>query len=226
MPRLLLVEDDPALNRALEELLKEEHYDFTVSFTGDEALYLATSGSYDLLILDIMLPNMNGFAITDELRRQKIRTPILMLTAKDRVEDRVKGLEVGADDYLVKPFATTELLARIRALLRRSSVDFSDPDVLQYGNVSFRVSTRELLIADSQTVLSPKEAVLLEMFLRYPGVVLTRSQLIDRLWGYDSDVLENTLEVHVSKLRKRLEQDGCPTIQTVRGLGYRLEKAS
>ena len=227
MARILLAEDDPSLGPALRDLLIEESFDVTWVTQGDDALHMAQQNSHDIHVLDVMLPAEDGFAIVRTLREEGDRTPILLLTARDRVEDRVRGLEAGADDYLVKPFASTELIARIRALLRRSSPEFADPDVMHYCSLHLRVSTREFSIdGEAASILTPKESALLELFLRYPGIVLTRSQLIDRLWGYEADVLENTLEVHVSRLRKRLEHNGCPNILTVRGLGYRLQKGN
>lgn len=223
MPKLLLVEDDPMLGRALEELLVEEGYEVSRTDDGEVSLHLAGSGFYDALILDVMVPSMDGFEVVRSLRAQRNAVPVLMLTARDAVNDRVKGLDVGADDYLVKPFATTELLARVRALLRRSGGDSLDADVLAVDDALFHVSTRELRVDGTSHVLPPKEAALLELFMRYPRQVLTREQLMDRLWGYEGDVLENTLETYVSKLRKRLECVECPAIQTVRGLGYRLQ---
>lgn len=224
MPRILLVEDDPSLSQAVQDLLSEEHYAVRACMDGESALYEAETGSYDVIVLDIMLPIMDGLTLASTLRKKKVLTPILMLTARDRIEDKVRGLESGADDYLVKPFAATELVARIRALLRRTSPEYQEPNTLEYGEMSLKLDTRELSLGLQAFVVSPKEVLLLELFMRYPGVVMTRSQLIDRLWGYDSDVLENTLEAHISKLRKRLMAAGGPEIQTVRGLGYRLEK--
>lgn len=224
VPRILVVEDDLVLRQAIHDVLREEHYTVTLCGDGDVGLHEATHGSYDLLVLDVMLPGIDGFTVAKTLRNRKVWLPILMLTAKDHVEDRVRGLESGADDYLVKPFASTELIARIRAQLRRVSPEFQDPAILELGNLTFHPSTRETVIGDERITLTPKEAILIELFLRYPGMVLTRQQLIDRLWGYDSDVLENTLEAHISKLRRRLMAAGGPDIQVVRGLGYRLER--
>lgn len=223
MAKLLLVEDDPLLGRALEELLIEEGYDVSRTNDGEVGLHLAGSGFYDALILDVMIPNLDGFDVMRSLRGQRSSLPVLMLTARDSIADRVKGLDVGADDYLVKPFATTELLARVRALLRRQGAEMVDPDSLAIGGITLELSSRELRAGGQTYVLPPKEAALLELFMRYPRQVLTREQLMDRLWGFEGDVLENTLETYVSKLRKRLECIECPTIQTVRGLGYRLQ---
>ncbi len=223
MPKLLLVEDDKMLSGAVVQLLHEEHFEVVHVADADEGLDAAIGETFDLLIIDVMLPGMDGFSLVKKLRTQKLTVPILFLTARDHVSDRVRGLDVGADDYLVKPFASTELLARIRALLRRQGPEFSEWDTVAAGKVSLQTVSRELRIDDQVTTITPKEASLLELFLRHPGQVLTRSQLMARVWGFDEDVLENTLETYISKLRKRLEHDGCPTIQTVRGLGYRLQ---
>jgi DNA-binding response OmpR family regulator len=146
-----------------------------------------------------------------------------MLTARDRVDDRVRGLDSGADDYLVKPFAFTELIARIRAHLRRTASDYHESETLELPDLKYWVLTRELCIGREVLVMSSKEAALVELFMRYPNIILTRQQLIDRLWGADSDVLDNTLEAHISRLRKRLLAAGGPDIVAVRGLGYRLD---
>ncbi|MHB1684803.1 MAG: response regulator transcription factor [Bacilli bacterium] len=223
MLKLLVIEDDTALALAIEQLLREEGYDVSRTGDGETGLHLAASGFYDGVILDAMIPGMDGFTLLRELRRSKQKVPVIMLTARATVEDRVKGLDAGADDYLVKPFATTELAARVRALLRRHELAGDDADTIGVDTVTLRRNAREVSIGQDTFVLPPKEAALLELFLRHPRQVLTREQLMDRLWGYEADVLENTLETYVSKLRKRLEGDGCPVIQTVRGLGYRLQ---
>ncbi|KUO96816.1 response regulator transcription factor [Ferroacidibacillus organovorans] len=227
MPKILLVEDDVELANAVISLLDEEGFDADWVQDGDEALHAARSGAYDVALMDVMIPSRDGLSVVARLRKDGERLPVMMLTARDSLSDRVRGLETGADDYLVKPFAGTELIARLRALLRRvGGQEWDDPDLLTYGPLSFSVSARELTIEHTGefVVLPPKEAVLLEMFLRHPNRILTRSQLMDRVWGFEGDVLENTLESYVSRLRKRLENEGCPTIQTIRGLGYRLQK--
>jgi DNA-binding response OmpR family regulator len=225
MPRILLAEDDVRLQQAIRDMLSSEQYETTVCSDGEAALYHATSGSYDLILLDVMLPGLDGFGVAMACRKQKVLTPIIMLTAKDLVEDRVKGLDSGADDYLTKPFNSTELFARIRAQLRRTSPDYHDVELLEFGGLTYRFSTRELTVGPRTLRMTRKEAILIELFLRYPDMVLTRQQLMDRLWGDDSEILDNTLEAHVSKLRKRLASVGGPDIVAVRGLGYRLDKA-
>lgn len=224
IPRILVVEDDRSLREVICDLLADEQYDGVPCGDGEEAVDLAINGSYDVILLDVMLPGLDGLQVASSLRKHKVFTPIVMLTARDQLDDRVRGLEAGADDYLVKPFAAIELLARIRAQLRRTSPDYQDPESLVYGSCTLRLSTRELMVKDERVTLTPKEANLLELLFRYPGMVLTRHQLIDRLWGYDSDVLDNTLEAHVSKLRRHLRTLGGPEIHTVRGLGYRVDR--
>ncbi len=223
MPRLLVAEDDLMLQRAVCDLLQAEHYETRSCSDGEDALYQAATGSFDLILLDVMLPGCSGYEVAAQLRRRKILTPIIMLTARDRVDDRVQGLNAGADDYLVKPFASTELVARIRAQLRRTSPDYQEAESLQWSNLRYRFATRELAVGEEILRLSPKEAVLIELFMRYPAATLTRQQLMDRLWGDGADILDNALEAHVSKLRKRLALAGGPDIVAVRGLGYRLD---
>ncbi len=224
MPRVLLVEDDMALQKALRELLESEHYTVVVAAHGADALDEAMTNAYDLVLLDVMLPGPDGFDITATLRRHQIHTPIIMLTAKDHVGDRVRGLDAGADDYLVKPFASTELFARMRAQLRRSGRNFQEGEMLTLGTMVYRHAERELVIGQDVVSLSPKEAVLIELFFRYPKIVLTRGQLTARLWSDGSDILDNALEAHISKLRRKLQAAGGPDIVAVRGLGYRLEE--
>ncbi|MCY0876184.1 MAG: response regulator transcription factor [Firmicutes bacterium] len=224
MPRILVVEDDRSLREVICDLLADAQYEGMPCGDGEEAVHLAIHGSYDVILLDVMLPGLDGLQVASALRKQKVFTPIVMLTAMDQLDARVRGLESGADDYLVKPFASIELIARIRAQLRRTSPDYHDSETLVYGVCTLRLSTRELMVGDACVTLTPKEANLIELLFRYPGTVLTRHQLIDRLWGYDSDVLDNTLEAHVSKLRRHLRALGGPEIHTIRGLGYRVER--
>ncbi len=224
MSKILLVEDDLALQRGLRDLLLAEHFLVDVAENGEDAIDLALTDGYDVVLLDVVLPKMSGYDVAMALRTHKILTPIIMLTAKDHIADRVQGLDSGADDYLIKPFASTELFARIRAQIRRSSTEFQGLESLTFANMTYRGSTRELTIGDETGQLSPKEAILIELFLRYPSMVLTRSQLMARLWSDGSDILDNALEAHVSKLRRKLLAAGGPDIVAVRGLGYRLER--
>lgn len=221
MTSLLLVEDDRSLASALSDLLKEEQFSVDHCVDGEDALDYLAGHPYDVAIVDVMLPGMNGFTLLSKMRKDGHTLPVLMLTARDDVSDRVRGLDAGADDYLTKPFAGIELLARVRALLRRLQGEFADSDILVAGSVRFHLRSRELTVDQESETLAPKEAALLELFMRHPGQILTKEQIMRRLWGYDGDVLENTLEAYVSRLRKRLGRQECPTIQTVRSLGYR-----
>lgn len=221
MTAILIVEDDASLGAAMSDLLREEGYETEVCEQGDHALLIAVDHPFDLLIVDAMLPGLDGFALVSALRQRGHTEPVIMVTARDGVQDRVRGLNAGADDYVTKPFAAIELCARVRALLRRQQGEFVDPDFLSAGPVRFHIRTRELTVGHETDSLAPKEAALLELFMRHPGQILTKEQIMQRLWGYDGDVLENTLETYVSRLRKRLGREECPSIQTVRSLGYR-----
>jgi DNA-binding response OmpR family regulator len=220
--RLLLVEDERKLSRLLTELLEDERHTVEVAYDGDEALEFTRAGEYDLIILDVMLPKLDGIEVARRLRQSKNRTPILMLTARTEVEDRVAGLDAGADDYLTKPFAFAELLARIRALARREAPD-SVGTRLMVGELSLDLKSREVCRDDRSIELTPKEFALLEYLMRHPGQVLTGQQIADHVWSYEFDGLTNRVAVYVSYLRKKLELDGKPNpIQTVHGVGYRL----
>lgn len=219
--RLLLVEDEQKLANALKQALELRNYTVDVAYDGELGLDLATSEHYDLVILDLMLPKITGFTICQQLRADHINTPILILTAKGQVADKVTGLDCGADDYMVKPFALTELFARVRALTRRSPT-VTQP-LLKVQNltldpVSFKVSR-----AGTSISLSAKEFALLEYLLRHKGVVVSREQLVNHVWPYDSAILPTTVEVHIKHLRDKLNLPGqSPLIQTVRGFGYEL----
>ena len=184
---------------------------------------MAESASYDLVILDIMLPKKDGVTICQELRIRGINTPILMLTAKDSVEDRVKGLDSGADDYLVKPFAFSELVARVRALLRREAL--SKASKLQVGNLVMDTLTREVWRGDKKIELTAKEYAILEYFMRHPNMVVTRTMLMEKVWDYDFEGISNVIDVYIRRLRLKLDEEGAESIiETVRGAGYRLRE--
>lgn len=220
--KILVVEDDPSLLEVICTVLEEESYQVDSANNGSEGLLLAQSKVYDALLLDIMLPEMNGLQIVKKLRTQSISTPVLFLTAKDSVEDRVKGLDVGADDYLVKPFAITELLARIRALLRRGHGGTGENIV--YQALSIHPTAHEGYISDQPLNLSQKEYELLEFFLRNSEQILFRDQIFNRVWGFDSESGINVVDVYVHYLRKKLEPYGYgDLIKTVRGVGYMLK---
>ena len=219
--RILIVDDDRRLCTVIKRGLLEEAYAVDLAYDGEEGEYLAEVNPYDLIILDIMLPVKNGIEICQELRAKKISIPILMLTAKDTVEDRVRGLDTGADDYLIKPFAFGELLARIRALLRREGMSKS-PE-LQVGGLTLNTLTRQVWRAQRPIELTTKEYVILEYFMRHPNVVVTRTMIEEHAWDYDFDSLSNLVDVYIRRLRRKIDIDGKDSlIQTVRGAGYRL----
>lgn len=221
--RVLLVEDDQRLARLIARVLEEEHLAIDVAHDGDTGLDLVLRGCYDVAIVDWMLPGRDGPAICRGIRAARLPTAILLLTARGQVEDRVAGLDSGADDYLVKPFAFEELLARVRALGRRFVVAAGDQAELRVGEVvldqRLRVARRGARTLD----LTPTEWNLLECFMRHPDQVLSRAQILDYVWSYEADVLTTMVDVYVSYLRRKLNAPGQPDpIQTVRGVGYRL----
>jgi heavy metal response regulator len=220
--RILVVDDDRRLCAVIKRGLLEEAYAVDLAYDGEEGAYLAEVNPYDLIILDIMLPNKDGIQVCRDLRAKKVNTPILMLTAKDTVEDRVKGLDTGADDYLVKPFAFNELLARVRALLRREGMSKS-PE-LRVGDLTLNTLTRQVWRGQRPIELTTKEYVILEYLMRHPNVVVTRTMIEEHAWDYDFDSLSNLVDVYIRRLRRKIDDekdDGL--IQTVRGAGYRLK---
>ncbi|HBS58852.1 MAG TPA: DNA-binding response regulator [Firmicutes bacterium] len=223
--RILVVEDDSALREALVSVLQDEGYAVDETAAGDEGLYLAEQAIHDLLILDIMLPGMSGLQILKELRAQSFETPILLLTAKDSIADRVTGLETGADDYLVKPFAIPELLARVKALLRRKGAFQAMEEGIRYGHVSVNPRHKDGFVDEQALQLTLKEYELLEFMLVNSERILTREQIFDRIWGFESDTTIGIVDLYVHYLRKKLAPFGCDTlVQTVRGVGYMLKE--
>ena len=219
---ILVVDDDPALRTALDRALKLEGYRVSFAHDGRQALQMMTGGAQDAVILDLGLPLMDGLEVCRRVRERGDRTPVLMLTARDAVTDRVEGLDAGADDYLVKPFALDELLARLRALLRRTTATPSEA-VLKFADVVLDLQTMEVRRGQRELQLTRTEFRLLELFMRNPRVVLTRSRIFEEVWGYDFGASSNALEVYVSYLRRKLEAEGEPRlIHTVRGVGYTL----
>ena len=221
--RILFVEDEPSIAEAVASLLKKQHYSVDLAYDGETGLDYAASGVYDLLVLDIMLPKIVGITLLKTLRKQNIRTPIIMLTAKSEVDDKVLGLDAGADDYLTKPFQMKELLARIRSLSRRKDLDYQE-DQLAFGNVVLARNELQLATTTNQVVLSPKEMKLMELFLSRPKVILSKETIINKIWGFDPDVEENRVEIYVSLLRKKLTLlEADIGIRTIRNAGYILQ---
>ncbi|MFZ7133708.1 MAG: response regulator transcription factor [Eubacteriales bacterium] len=218
--KVLFVEDEKKVTDAIEELCKMNHIECDIANDGEEGLIFAQSNIYDVIILDIMLPLKSGLEILKELRSEGFKTPVLLLTAKDTVDDIVKGLDYGADDYMIKPFSVKELFARLRALGRRLDKDYVE-ETIRIGNVEFDTMNYTIKINGRPMKLTYKEALLLEMFIRRPEQVFTREQILDRVWGFDSEVNENNIEIYVHNLRKKLKDTGLK-IETYRSVGYSL----
>ena len=224
MPTVLIVDDDPKLLKMLQRTLIYENLNVLTATDGLEALPIVSAQSPDLIILDWMMPNMDGLAFMQRLRDDENQTMILMLTARDAIENRVEGLESGADDYLVKPFAPAELVARVHAMLRRIETKPENRKVA-HADLSLDPSTREVLRGDLPLSLTVTEFNLLHLLLRHPRQVLERRQILDDVWGYDFGGNENVLEIYIGYLRKKLEAGGAPRlIHTVRGVGYVLRE--
>lgn len=221
--RLLLVEDEKQLSEALQQILIRNKYAVDAVYNGDEGLDYSLTGVYDLIILDIMLPKLNGLEILKMIRRRKISTPVILLTAKDSVEDKILGLDSGADDYLPKPFSPDELLARLRALTRRNG-DFINENILEFSDIRLNLSTYDMEVNDNSITLTQKEFKILKYFMQRPKLVVSKDDLITKLWGFDSDVEHNNIEVYISFLRKKLAYvESNVKITTIRRVGYRLE---
>jgi two-component system copper resistance phosphate regulon response regulator CusR len=218
MKRILIVEDEGRISLFLERGLRADGYSTSIARTGEEALTLAHTGEFDLMVLDLGLPDIDGFEVLRRLRSRDRSVPVIVLTARDAVPDRVSGLEAGADDYVTKPFSFEELLARIRARLR--SDHGPEKTVLQVGDAVLDLRTRRLTVGSRTMELSAREFSMAELFFRHPGQVLTREQLLSNVWGYDYEPGSNIVEVYVGYLRKKL---GKGRIKTARGMGYRLE---
>jgi two-component system OmpR family response regulator len=222
--RVLVVEDEPKLASLLRRGLVEEGYAADVAGTGEDALWMAESTEYDAIVLDLMLPGASGLETCRRLRADGVWTPVLVLTARDAVGDRVSGLDAGADDYLTKPFSFAELLARLRALVRRGSPE--RPAVLEVGDLRLDPATRRAWRGDAELSLSPKEFALLETFMRRPGEALSRLQLLDHAWDFAYENRSNIVDVYVRYLREKIDRPfGLASLETVRGIGYRLRAA-
>jgi DNA-binding response OmpR family regulator len=218
--RVLVVEDEQRLARLLRRMLEEERYTVDEAHDGIDGEELAKSGEYDAIVLDVMLPGRSGTAVCENLRQNRVGTPILMLTARDTVEDRVNGLDAGADDYLVKPFAFAELLARLRALTRRRNADLHAPR-LEAADLVMDVVRHEVRRGNRLIELTPREYALLEYFLRHPGQVLTRTQILSSVWRYDAYLSSNAVDTYIHYLRDKVDRGhDRKLLHTVRGVGY------
>lgn len=222
--RILIVDDEENLVNALYKALKEEGYSVDIAQDGLEGLEYAKMNVYDVIILDIMLPGMDGIKILENLRNEGINTPVLMLTAKDATEDKVKGLDTGADDYMTKPFELCELMARIRALLRREAPTKSP--ILKLADLELNTLTRQVKRGDKEITLTSKEFALLEYMMRNARRVLTRTQIADHIWDYEFDGFSNIIDVYIRYLRKKIDDDfENKLIHTIRGSGYCLKES-
>ena len=222
--RILVVEDEAGVSGFIEQGLTEAGYAVDIARDGVEGLEYALAFEYDAIVLDIMLPKMNGLELLREVRDKRVKAPVLFLTARDGVDDRVHGLDLGADDYLVKPFAFPELLARIRALLRRPPLQSGN--LLRMNDLEMDITQREVRRAGRKIELSPREFSLLELLLRHPNQVLTRTQIVEHVWNFDFYTDTNVVDVYIGYLRRKLDKGFTrPLIQTVRGVGYRLSES-
>ena len=220
--RILIVEDEKYIAEAVEQVLKKNNFSVDLAFDGEYGLDCALSGIYDIIILDVMLPKMDGLQILKEIRAQGIKTPVLLLTARGQVEDKVQGLDLGADDYLAKPFNKDELLARLRALSRRQPELIPD-GVLRCRSLELNPNTLITRCSDAEVKLSLKEAQILELLIRNHGLTLSKETIIEKVWGYESDADDCHVETHISLLRKKLAGLTCEvSIRTIRGAGYTL----
>jgi len=219
--RVLVVEDEPKMAGLVKRGLEEEGIAVDVADRGEDAVWMAGSTEYDAVVLDVMLPGLDGFEVCRRLRADEVWTPVLMLTARDAVEDRVTGLDGGADDYLVKPFSFEELLARLRALVRRGAAE--RPAVLEAGDLRLEPATRRVTRGGAEIALSPKEFALLETLMLRPGRALSRLQLLEHAWDDTYENRSNVVDVYIRYLREKIDRPfGADTIETVRGVGYRL----
>jgi len=222
--RILIVEDEQHLAEALSQILKKNHYSVDMVHDGEAGLDYALSGIYDLLLLDIMLPGMDGIEILKSVRSEGMAVPIILLTAKGETPDKIAGLDHGADDYVAKPFSADELLARIRAAMRRKG-EVMPEDALKFGDLELNATNPKLKVRGKELKLIPKESELLELLIVRKQAVTSKEQMIEKLWGFDSEAEHNNVEVYISFLRKKLNFLGSTTrITTIRGIGYVLEE--
>lgn len=222
--KILIVEDEYGLADAISEILKNENFAPTIVTDGEEGEYEALSGVYDLIILDVMLPGKNGFEILKSIRNEKIKTPVIMLTAKSEIEDKLQGLEHGADDYITKPFHTRELLARIKVILKRTN-NLEELNILEFNGLKLDLDKCQVIYENDSIVINGKEMELLQLLMMNQNQVLSRETIASKIWGYDNDAEYNNVEVYISFIRKKIKLLKAKVkIKSVRGIGYKLEK--
>ena len=221
---ILIIEDEYSLADAVAETLKSENYSVCIKTNGEDGEDEALTGTYDLILLDVMLPGKNGFEILKYLRKEKIKTPVIMLTAKSEIDDKLNGLEHGADDYITKPFSMRELVARIKAVLKRTN-DIEDANVLAFGDISLDIKNAKLKCNNNELQISGKELELLEQLLLNKNKILSKESLLEKIWGFDSEAEYNSVEVYITFIRRKLKLiESEVNIRAVRGLGYKLEE--
>lgn len=224
---VLLIEDEPRVADFINRGLRAENHGVSVAATGGEGIELTKTGEFDVIILDLMLPDMHGYDVCQRLRSEGDHTPILMLTAMDTLEDKIKGLKIGADDYLAKPFDFDELLARIEALVRRSHNFAPSSNVLQVADLALDRELIEVRRGGEPIKLTAKELAILELLMSAPGRVFSRTRILNQVWGYSEDPLTNVVDVYIARLRRKIDTPGrAPLLETVRGHGYRLKAAA
>ena len=221
---ILIIEDEYSLADAVAETLKSENFNVCIKTNGEDGEDEALTENYDLILLDVMLPKKNGFEILNYLRQEKIKTPIIMLTAKSEIDDKLNGLEHGADDYVTKPFSTRELMARIKAVLKRTN-NIEDTECLEYGDLTLDLKNAKLKCKDNEIQISGKELELLEQLLLNKNQISSKESLVERIWGYESDAEYKGVEVYITFIRRKLKLIGSKVnIKAVRGIGYKLEE--
>lgn len=217
--KVLVVEDDKILAKTIEQILLSR-YDIDHAYDGEEGLLYAEQNIYDIIILDLMMPRMNGYEMLQELRKKKIITPVLILTAKDGLDDKLKGFRMGADDYIVKPFNKDELLARMEAILRRTTGNYVE-NKLQFNDLVLDFNSRKVFVKDKEIILQGKQFDVLEYLINSKNTIVTKDQIFDKIWGFDSETSTNVIEVYTSGLRKELKKVGYDKhLRTIRGVGY------
>lgn len=217
--KILVVEDDKILAKTIEQVLKEK-YDVDKAYDGEEGVLYAKQGIYDAIVLDIMMPVMDGFEVLQTLRKDKIFTPVLILTAKDGISDKVKGLNIGADDYLVKPFNREELIARVDAIIRRTTGNYTE-NTIEFKEMVLDLNNRKITSKGKEIILQGKQFDMLEYLINSKNTIITKEQIFDKIWGFDSDTTTNVIEVYASGLRKELKKIGYDKyLKTIRGVGY------
>lgn len=218
--KILIIEDDKILSQTIQQCIKDT-YDSDCAYDGEEGLLFAQQDIYDAIILDIMMPVMNGFEMLEKLRDKKIFTPVLILTARDSINDKINGFQIGADDYLVKPFNRDELLVRLQAIIRRTSGNYEKSNILEFEGLELDLNSRKIKANGTEIILQGKQFDVLEYLINSKNTIITKDQIFDKIWGFDSDTSTNVIEVYTSGLRKELKKIGYDKyLKTIRGIGY------